>query len=186
MADSSDSTKTTGPILIKKYGNRRLYDTSRSQYITLDDLAAIVRSGKMVRVVEASSERDLTRAVLLQVLLEQQEALSLLPVELLHALLRVQGTLEQAPFAAFLSATTSQFLNQGQQVAQQFLRLMTGFPSPTPPHQQPAAGSAPEPPPPDDETDTKPPTANNPAESGADLKAVRHRMNALLDKLHQK
>jgi polyhydroxyalkanoate synthesis repressor PhaR len=131
------------PILIKKYGNRRLYDTSRSRYITLEDLAGIVREGSTVKVVEASTDRDLTRTVLLQVLLEQQEALNLVPVELLHAVLRVQGTLEQAPFAAFLSASTRQFLQQGNQVAQQFMNLLSGFsqsPSPSP---SPSSSSSP-------------------------------------------
>ena len=116
------------PVIIKKYGNRRLYDTRRSQYITLEDLAGIVRSGSPVKVVEASSDRDLTRQVLTQVILEQQEALDLVPVELLHALIRVQGTLEQAPFAAFLAAVTSQFVSRGNLLAQQLASFMGSFP----------------------------------------------------------
>ncbi len=191
------------PILIKKYGNRRLYDTFRSRYITLDDLAGIVRDGATVKVVEASTDRDLTRQVLLQVLLEQQEALNMVPVELLHAVLRVQGTLEQAPFAAFLSATTRQFLQQGNQVAQQFRNLVSGFaPHATASAAAPGASQGSEaargsaaPPPAEPDANEPPPAAGPvgeperapgpPAEGKGDLGQVRARMDRLLGKLNR-
>jgi polyhydroxyalkanoate synthesis repressor PhaR len=76
-------------ITIKKYSNRRLYDTSQSSYITLEDLAEKIRSGSDVRVVDAKTDRDLTQQVLAQIILESRGAAKLLPVPLLMRLIRM-------------------------------------------------------------------------------------------------
>ena len=101
------------PILIKKYANRRLYDTRQSRYITLDELAGIVREGAAVTVVDAKSGKDLTRQVLLQVLLDEQDRLDLLPVDLLLHVIRVQGTLQAAPFQRWLADSFRQWTQLG-------------------------------------------------------------------------
>ncbi|HTJ45643.1 MAG TPA: polyhydroxyalkanoate synthesis regulator DNA-binding domain-containing protein [Kofleriaceae bacterium] len=77
------------PVLIKKYGNRRLYDTQDSRYITLEELADKVRRGSDVRVVDASSNDDLTQATLAQIILESGTAARVLPVGLLTQLVRL-------------------------------------------------------------------------------------------------
>ncbi|MDP7114655.1 MAG: polyhydroxyalkanoate synthesis regulator DNA-binding domain-containing protein, partial [Myxococcota bacterium] len=87
------ATAAGGEILIKKYSNRRLYDTRRSRYITLDDLAGMIRDGATVKVVDANKGSDLTRLVLTQVILEEQDRIDLLPVDLLHHIIKVQGTM---------------------------------------------------------------------------------------------
>lgn len=75
-------------IVIKKYENRRLYDTSASRYINLDDIARMVRNGKEVRVVDAKSGEDLTRTTLTQIIVEDsKEQPGGLPVELLRQLI---------------------------------------------------------------------------------------------------
>jgi polyhydroxyalkanoate synthesis repressor PhaR len=79
-------------ITIKKYSNRRLYDTSRSSYINLDDLAEMIRNGEEIRVVDAKTADDLTRPVLVQVLLERPGALDAIPVSLFHRMIRYGGT----------------------------------------------------------------------------------------------
>ena len=76
-------------MLIKKYGNRRLYDTARSRYITLEELAAIIRRGEEVRVVDAKSGEDLTTATLAQIIIEGRGAARLLPLPLLVQLIRM-------------------------------------------------------------------------------------------------
>ena len=101
-------------LLVKKYANRRLYDTERSHYITLDELANLVRGGRAVRVVDAKSGDDLTRAVLIQVILEEQGRLDMLPVELLQQIIRVQGTVQQGPLASFLSKSYTQYATMGE------------------------------------------------------------------------
>ena len=75
--------------LIKKYGNRRLYDTANSRYITLEELAEIIRGGQEVRVVDAKSGEDLTTATLAQIIIEGRGAARLLPVPLLVQLIRM-------------------------------------------------------------------------------------------------
>src|SRR5512146_1211631 len=75
-------------VIIKKYGNRRLYDTAASRYVNLDDIAALIRKGKDVQVVDAKSHRDLTRVVLTQIITEDaKDKPTGLPLELLRQLI---------------------------------------------------------------------------------------------------
>lgn len=75
-------------IVIKKYGNRRLYDTSTSRYINLDDIAGLIRKGKNVKVVDAKTSEDLTRVTLTQIITEDaKDKPSGLPIELLRQLI---------------------------------------------------------------------------------------------------
>jgi polyhydroxyalkanoate synthesis repressor PhaR len=80
---------SAAPVLIKKYGNRRLYDTVHSRYITLEQLAEIIRGGEDVRVVDAKSGEDLTTGTLAQIIIEGRGAARLLPVPLLVQLIRM-------------------------------------------------------------------------------------------------
>lgn len=83
-------------VVIKKYGNRRLYDTAASRYVNLDDLAALVRSGKEVRVVDAESGRDLTRVILTQIITEDAKGKPTgLPLELLRQLIMASDEVRQ-------------------------------------------------------------------------------------------
>ena len=77
------------PTIVKKYGNRRLYDTGDSRYVTLEELAAKIRGGTDVRIVDAQSGEDLTQATLTQIILENGSAARLLPVPLLTQLVRL-------------------------------------------------------------------------------------------------
>lgn len=79
-------------MLIKKYGNRRLYDTEGSRYVTLEDLEATIRAGRDVRVVDARTGHDLTQATLSQIVLESRGAARLLPVPLLKQLIRMDDS----------------------------------------------------------------------------------------------
>jgi polyhydroxyalkanoate synthesis repressor PhaR len=83
-------------VLIKKYGNRRLYDTAGSRYVNLDDLAAMVRAGKEVRVVDAKTGRDLTRVTLTQIITEDAKGKPTgLPLELLRQLIVASDEMRQ-------------------------------------------------------------------------------------------
>lgn len=83
-------------ILVKKYGNRRLYDTAGSRYVNLDDLAAMIRSGKDVRVVDAKTGRDLTRVTLTQIITEDAKGKPTgLPLELLRQLIVASDEVRQ-------------------------------------------------------------------------------------------
>ena len=75
-------------IVIKKYGNRRLYDTSGSRYVNLDEIAALIRNGKLVQVVDAKTGEDLTRVTLTQIITEDaKDKPTGLPLELLRQLI---------------------------------------------------------------------------------------------------
>ena len=77
-----------GTLIIKKYGNRRMYDTSGSRYVNLDDIAALIRAGKQVRVEDAKTGRDLTRIILTQIITEDaKDKPTGLPLELLRQLI---------------------------------------------------------------------------------------------------
>lgn len=87
---------TSSTILIKKYGNRRLYDTTSSRYVNLEDLAAHVRAGRDVRVVDAKTGQDLTRVVLTQIITEDaKDRPTGLPLELLRQLIIASDEVRQ-------------------------------------------------------------------------------------------
>ena len=78
----------TDAVVIKKYGNRRLYDTATSQYINLEEIATLIRKGKEVRVVDAKTGQDLTRVTLTQIVVEDAKGGPTgLPLELLRQLI---------------------------------------------------------------------------------------------------
>src|SRR5215813_7726853 len=83
------------PVVIKKYANRRLYNTDTSTYVTLDDLAAMVKSGRDFVVFDAKSGDDLTHSVLTQIIVEQESRMgggqTLLPIPFLRQLIRFYG-----------------------------------------------------------------------------------------------
>ena len=85
--------KENSPIIIKKYANRRLYNTDTSAYITLEDLACIVKKGDDFIVYDAKSGEDITRSVLTQIIFEQEgkNGQSLLPISFLRQLIRFYG-----------------------------------------------------------------------------------------------
>ena len=78
------------PSSVKKYGNRRLYDTGESRYITLEELADKIRKGSDVQVLDAKSGQDLTQPTLTQIITESRGAARLLPVPLLLQLIRMR------------------------------------------------------------------------------------------------
>ena len=84
------------PVVIKKYGNRRLYDTGNSRYVNLDDIAALVRKGKDVKVVDAKTGQDLTRVTLTQIITEDaKDKPTGLPLELLRQLIIASDEVRQ-------------------------------------------------------------------------------------------
>jgi polyhydroxyalkanoate synthesis repressor PhaR len=99
--------------VIKKYSNRRLYDTDESRYITLEELTERVRGGKDVRVVDAKTGEDLTQATLTQIILET-DAAKLLPVPLLARLIRMQDDALGDFFSRYVSAALEMYLTAKQ------------------------------------------------------------------------
>ena len=96
--------------LIKKYGNRRLYDTGDSRYITLEELTAKIRGGTDVRVVDATDGHDLTQATLTQLILESGNAARMLPVPLLTQLIRLGDDALGEFFSRYVTAALELYL----------------------------------------------------------------------------
>ena len=114
------------PITIKKYANRRLYNTGTSAYVTLEDLATMVKDGENFVVFDAKSGEDITRSVLAQIIFEQEnkEGQSLLPIAFLRQLIRFYGDSMQMLVPRFLEQSMQSLTSQQdkfrEQMAQAF------------------------------------------------------------------
>lgn len=104
-------------VTIKKYANRRLYDTERSCYITLDDLGTMVRDGRDFRVVDAKSGEDITHNVLTQIIMDTEtRGETLLPVNFLRQLIGLYGDKMQSMVPQYLEASMATFRKNQQDV----------------------------------------------------------------------
>ena len=102
--------KSTGKVTIKKYANRRLYDTESSTYITLDRLAQMVREGREFEVVDAKSGDDITRQVLTQIIVdEESRGSTMLPLNFLKQLIGLYGNSMQNFVPQYLEAAMDAF-----------------------------------------------------------------------------
>ena len=99
-----------GPVIVKKYANRRLYNTETSSYITLDHLAAMTREGRDFKVIDAKSEEDITHNVLTQIIMEEESrGETMLPVSFLRQLISMYGDSMQAMVPGYLEASMDSF-----------------------------------------------------------------------------
>ncbi|MDN4630329.1 polyhydroxyalkanoate synthesis repressor PhaR [Sphingomonas sp. PsM26] len=105
-----------GPVTIKKYANRRLYNTETSSYITLEHLAAMTREGRDFKVIDAKSEEDITHNILTQIIMEEeQRGQTMLPVPFLRQLISMYGDSMQAMVPGYLEASMDSFRRNQQQ-----------------------------------------------------------------------
>src|SRR6185312_3027929 len=107
--------KSSGKVTIKKYANRRLYDTESSAYITLDRLAQMVREGREFEVVDAKTGEDITRQVLTQIIVDEEaRGATMLPINFLKQLIGLYGNSMQNFVPSYLEAAMEAFQrNQG-------------------------------------------------------------------------
>ena len=98
-----------GVAIVKKYANRRLYNTESSSYITLEHLAAMTRAGRDFRVVDARTDEDITHNILTQIIMEEESrGETMLPVDFLRQLIAMYGGSMQAVVPGYLSALRSE------------------------------------------------------------------------------
>jgi polyhydroxyalkanoate synthesis repressor PhaR len=111
----SEEKAKDGPVVIKKYANRRLYNTQTSSYVTLDHLAGMVKDGVEFEVLDARSGDDITRSVLTQIIFEEEaKGQNLLPIKFLRQLIRFYGDSLQAFVPGYLDMSMDSFTkNQG-------------------------------------------------------------------------
>ena len=99
-----------GPVIIKKYANRRLYNTASSSYITLDDLARMTREEVDFKVLDAKTGNDITHAILTQIIMEEEASgEQMLPVSFLRQLIGMYGNSMQTMMPGYLEASMDQF-----------------------------------------------------------------------------
>ena len=119
------------PVIIKKYANRRLYDTESSSYITLEHLSAMTRAGREFKVVDAKSGDDITHNVLTQIIVEEENrGTTLLPVSFLRQLISMYGDQMQAMVPHYLEASMEAFRRNQEQVRSTMMGMMAGGSNP--------------------------------------------------------
>ena len=116
------------PVVVKKYANRRLYNTETSSYITLDNLADMIRAGRDFVVYDAKSGEDITRGVLTQIIVEEEsKGTSMLPTAFLRQLIGFYGDSLQGVVPRYLESAMSSFARQQQQLRQVVQQTFSPF-----------------------------------------------------------
>ena len=127
MSDKSGS-EAQQPVVIKKYANRRLYNTSTSSYVTLDDLSRMVKQGNEFVVFDAKTSEDITRAVLTQIIVEEeQKGQNLLPISFLRQLISLYGDSMQWLVPRYLEHAMSTFARNQEQMRKSLQEAFGGL-----------------------------------------------------------
>ena len=122
-------TDGSGTVIIKKYANRRLYNTESSSYITLDHLAQMTREGREFKVIDAKSEEDITHTVLTQIIMEEENrGQTMLPVSFLRQLISLYGDSMQSMVPQYLEASMDAFRRNQTQFRQAMEGAFAGGP----------------------------------------------------------
>jgi polyhydroxyalkanoate synthesis repressor PhaR len=145
---------TPAPVVIKKYENRRLYDTSASRYVNLDDIAALIREGKQVRVIDAKSGEDLTRVTLTQIITEDaKEKPTGLPLELLRQLIVASDQARQEFIMWYLKSAFDTYQTVQDSVQNRLSQMQSAIMSPVESVKRFLGGTPPSPTPPEDNSE---------------------------------
>jgi polyhydroxyalkanoate synthesis repressor PhaR len=121
---SGEQTATANAVVIKKYANRRLYNTATSTYVTLDDLADMVKKGTDFVVYDAKSGEDITRSVLTQIIFEEEgKGQNLLPIRFLRQLIRFYGDSMQAFVPGYLEMSLESLTKEQDKLRQQLAEI---------------------------------------------------------------
>jgi polyhydroxyalkanoate synthesis repressor PhaR len=120
-----DGPAAKSPVAIKKYANRRLYHTGSSEYVTLEDLARMVKAGEDFVVSDAKTGEDLTRSVLAQIIFEQEnKGQNLLPITFMRQLIRLYGDSMQALVPQYLDFSLDSLISNQQKLREQFTQAL--------------------------------------------------------------
>src|SRR6201997_4496795 len=124
---SEEKAKTEGPVVIKKYANRRLYNTQTSSYVTLDHLALMVKEGTEFEVRDARTGEDITRSVLTQIIFEEEaKGQNLLPIKFLRQLIRFYGDSLQAFVPGYLDLSMESFAKHQDEMRRRMAEAFGG------------------------------------------------------------
>ena len=113
------------PVVIKKYANRRLYDTENSAYVTLNQVADMIRAGRQVKVVDAKTDEDVTAFILAQIIMEHaREKNILMPAPLLHLIIRYGDNILEEFFEKYLEQVLKNYLSYKNAMDDQFRKWL--------------------------------------------------------------
>lgn len=116
-------------VIIKKYANRRLYNTASSSYITLEDLARMVRENVDFQVIDAKSGDDITHSILTQIIMDEEaNGEQMLPVSFLRQLIGMYGNSMQALMPSYLEASMANFRDNQSKIREAFEKGLTSNP----------------------------------------------------------
>ena len=121
--------KADGEIVIKKYANRRLYNTASSSYITLEDLARMVRENVEFQVLDAKTGDDITHSILTQIIMDEEaNGEQMLPVSFLRQLIGMYGNSMQAMMPSYLEASMANFRDNQSKIREAFEKGISATP----------------------------------------------------------
>ena len=124
-------TNEAEPTIIKKYANRRLYNTGSSTYVTLEDLAQMVKAGEEFVVQDAKTGENITRSVLTQIIFDQEakEGQNLLPIAFLRQLIQFYGDSMQSMVPSYLEHSMNTFAREQEKMREQMAQAFGGIPA---------------------------------------------------------
>jgi polyhydroxyalkanoate synthesis repressor PhaR len=196
---NDETTATPNAVVIKKYANRRLYNTATSTYVTLDDLAAMVKSGTDFVVYDAKTGEDITRSVLTQIIFEEEsKGTNLLPINFLRQLIRFYGDNMQAFIPSYLDFSLQTLTKDQDKFRQQMTDAWGGDPFKAVEELtkrnmtmfndamrmfNPFAAAMPGAPPPNSARNASPPPSPAAPPSKDDLQAMKDQLSAMQQKI---
>ena len=128
MTTESKDAESKAPIKIKKYANRRLYNTATSSYVTLDNLSQMVKNNLDFVVLDAKTDEDITRSVLTQIIVEEEaKGTNLLPIGFLRQLIGFYGDSLQYLLPRYLDQSMASFVENQQQFRKQMQNAFGGM-----------------------------------------------------------
>jgi polyhydroxyalkanoate synthesis repressor PhaR len=127
LSVADETNNPNGPVVIKKYANRRLYNTRTSSYVTLDHLCEMVKEGVEFEVRDARTGEDITRSVLTQIIFEEEgKGQNLLPIRFLRQLIRMYGDSLQGLVPGYLDMSMDSFAKNQEQMRDRMVQAWGG------------------------------------------------------------
>ncbi|RKH09989.1 transcriptional regulator [Corallococcus sp. CA047B] len=141
-AEQAGAPSSKEPKIIKRYTNRKLYDTVESRYVTLDEIAAMIKEGTEVRIVDNRTKEDLTSVTLAQIIFEEEKKKNQMPLSVLREIIRHPGESISGFIQKEVTPRVASIREEAEQRLDKLLRREDGSPEPTP---EPTAAAAPAP-----------------------------------------
>lgn len=132
-ANNAPAPSSAEPKVIKRYTNRKLYDTVESRYVTLEEIAEMVKSGAEVKIVDNRTKEDLTSVTLAQIIFEEEKKTSKMPLGMLRDIIRTGGDQVQSFLVSQVAPRVEKLQAEAEQLRERFFKKEDGSPADAPP-----------------------------------------------------